>query len=181
MSIARQRQLIDDQISEILASIDEAKRNNAESFTIKQMERARKKLVDKLEKLNTQARKDNVINFEQLGVDKLFVDEAHNYKNLFLYTKMNNVGGISQTDSQKASDLFLKCCYLDEITGGKGTVFATGTPVSNTMVELYTMQRYLQYDDLVNMGLENFDSWASTFGETVTAMELSAERSRIYN
>lgn len=175
MSLERQKQLIDNQISEILTAIDEAKRNNAENFTIKQMEKTRKNLENKLEKLNSQARKDDVINFEQLGVDKLFVDEAHNYKNLFLYTKMHNVGGISQTDAQKSSDLFMKCRYLDEITGSKGIVFATGTPVSNSMVELYTMQRYLQYGDLVKMGLENFDNWASIFGETVTAMELSPE------
>lgn len=175
MSLERQKQLIDNQISEILTAIDEAKRNNAENFTIKQMEKTRKNLENKLEKLNSQARKDDVINFEQLGVDKLFVDEAHNYKNLFLYTKMHNVGGISQTDAQKSSDLFMKCRYLDEITGGKGIVFATGTPVSNSMVELYTMQRYLQYGDLVKMGLGNFDNWASIFGETVTAMELSPE------
>ena len=175
MSIERQQQLLEKQILDILNSIDEAKRNKAENFTIKQMEKARKNLLNKLEKLNKQERKDNVINFEQLGIDKIFVDEAHNYKNLFLYTKMHNVGGIGQTDAQKSSDLFMKCQYLDEITGGKGTVFATGTPVSNTMVELYTMQRYLQYSDLVKMGLSNFDDWASIFGETVTAMELSPE------
>ena len=175
MSIERQRQLIENQIFDILTGIDEAKRSKAENFTIKQMEKTRKALESKLEKLNSQERKDDVINFEQLGVDKLFVDEAHNYKNLFLYTKMHNVGGISQTDAQKSSDLYMKCRYLDEITGGKGIVFATGTPVSNSMVELYTMQRYLQYGDLVKMGLENFDNWASIFGETVTAMELSPE------
>ena len=175
MSIERQRQLIQNQISDILVGIEEAKRSKAENFTIKQMEKTRKALESKLEKLNSQERKDDVINFEQLGVDKLFVDEAHNYKNLFLYTKMHNVGGISQTDAQKSSDLYMKCRYLDEITGGKGIVFATGTPVSNSMVELYTMQRYLQYGDLVKMGLENFDNWASIFGETVTAMELSPE------
>ena len=175
MSIERQQELIENQISDILNAIDEAKRSKAENFTIKQMERTRKALESKLEKLNSQERKDDVINFEQLGVDKLFVDEAHNYKNLFLYTKMHNVGGISQTDAQKSSDLYMKCRYLDEITGGKGIVFATGTPVSNSMVELYTMQRYLQYGDLVNMGLEHFDNWASIFGETVTAMELSPE------
>ena len=175
MSIEKQRQLIENQIFDILTGIDEAKRSKAENFTIKQMEKTRKALESKLEKLNSQERKDDVINFEQLGVDKLFVDEAHNYKNLFLYTKMHNVGGISQTDAQKSSDLYMKCRYLDEITGGKGIVFATGTPVSNSMVELYTMQRYLQYGDLVKMGLENFDNWASIFGETVTAMELSPE------
>ena len=175
MSIERQQQLLEKQISDILNSIDEAKRNKAENFTIKQMEKARKNLLNKLEKLNNQERKDNVINFEQLGIDKMFVDEAHNYKNLFLYTKMHNVGGIAQTEAQKSSDLFMKCQYLDEITDGRGTVFATGTPVSNSMVELYTMQRYLQYSDLVEMGLVNFDDWASIFGETVTAMELSPE------
>lgn len=173
MSIDRQQELIVNQIDDILNAIDEAKRDKAENFTIKQMERTRKSLESKLEKLNSQTRKDDVINFEQLGVDKMFVDEAHNYKNLFLYTKMHNVGGISQTDAQKSSDLYMKCRYLDEITGGRGTVFATGTPVSNSMVELYTMQRYLQYGDLVKMGLENFDNWASIFGETVTAMELN--------
>ena len=175
MSIERQQQLIEKQIADIIAGIAEAKRNKAENFTIKQMEKTRKGLESKLEKLNSQERKDDVINFEQLGVDKIFVDEAHNYKNLFLYTKMHNVGGISQTDAQKSSDLYMKCHYMDEITDGRGVVFATGTPVSNSMVELYTMQRYLQYNDLVKMGLEHFDNWASIFGETVTAMELSPE------
>ena len=175
MSIERQQQLIEKQIADIIAGIAEAKRNKAENFTIKQMEKTRKGLESKLEKLNSQERKDDVINFEQLGVDKIFVDEAHNYKNLFLYTKMHNVGGISQTDAQKSSDLYMKCRYMDEITDGRGVVFATGTPVSNSMVELYTMQRYLQYNDLVKMGLEHFDNWASIFGETVTAMELSPE------
>ena len=175
MSLERQQELMEKQISDIVNAIDEAKRSKAENFTIKQMERTRKALESKLEKLNSQDRKDDVINFEQLGVDKLFVDEAHNYKNLFLYTKMHNVGGISQTDAQKSSDLYMKCRYLDEITGSKGIVFATGTPVSNSMVELYTMQRYLQYGDLAKMGLEHFDNWASIFGETVTAMELSPE------
>ena len=175
MSIERQQQLIEKQIADIIAGIAEAKRNKAENFTIKQMEKTRKGLESKLEKLNSQERKDDVINFEQLGVDKIFVDEAHNYKNLFLYTKMHNVGGISQTDAQKSSDLYMKCRYMDEITDGRGVVLATGTPVSNSMVELYTMQRYLQYNDLVKMGLEHFDNWASIFGETVTAMELSPE------
>ena len=177
MSIKRQKELINKQISDIIDSISEAKRNKAENFTIKQMEKTKKNLEIKLNKLNSQARKDNVIVFEQLGIDKMFVDEAHNYKNLFLYTKMHNVGGISQTDAQKSSDMFMKCRYLDEITNSKGVVFATGTPVSNSMVELYTMQRYLQYDDLVKMGLENFDNWASIFGETIQAMELSPEAS----
>lgn len=173
MSIERQQSLIQNQINSILLSIEDAKRDRAENFTIKQMEKTKKQLEVKLKELNKQNRKDDVIEFEQLGVDKLFVDEAHGYKNLFLYTKMHNVSGIAQTDAQKSSDMFMKCRYLDEITGGKGIVFATGTPVSNSMVELYTMQRYLQYDDLVKLKLENFDQWASTFGETITAMELS--------
>ena len=172
MSIERKQQLIEKQIADIIAGIAQAKRDKAENFTIKQLE-------SKLEKLNSQTRKDDVINFEQLGIDKIFVDEAHNYKNLFLYTKMNNVGGISQTDAQKSSDLYMKCRYMDEITEGRGVVFATGTPVSNSMVELYTMQRYLQYNDLRKMGLEHFDNWASIFGETVTAMELSPERNKL--
>jgi len=175
MSIERQQILLEDQITSILSAIEDAKRDRAENFTVKQMEKTRKSLEAKIEKLNKQERKDDVVNFEQLGVDKLFVDEAHNYKNLFLYTKMHNVSGIAQTDAQKSSDMFMKCRYLDEITGGKGIVFATGTPVSNSMVELYTMQRYLQYGDLVKLGLENFDNWASIFGETVTTMELNPE------
>ncbi|MBP3800212.1 MAG: DEAD/DEAH box helicase family protein, partial [Bacilli bacterium] len=175
MSIERQREQLEQQISDILKGIDMAKRERGENFTIKQLEKSRRILENKLEKLNTQDRKDDVITFEELGIDKLFVDEAHNYKNLFLYTKMRNVGGIAQTEAQKSSDLFMKCRYLDEITNGKGTVFATGTPVSNSMVELYTMQRYLQYDGLRNQGLEHFDNWASTFGETVTAIELAPE------
>ena len=175
MSIERQRKQLEQQISDILKGIDMAKRERGENFTIKQLEKSRRILENKLEKLNTQDRKDDVVTFEELGIDKLFVDEAHNYKNLFLYTKMRNVGGIAQTEAQKSSDLFMKCRYLDEITNGKGTVFATGTPVSNSMVELYTMQRYLQYDGLRNQGLEHFDNWASTFGETVTAIELAPE------
>lgn len=175
MSIERQQILLEDQITSILSAIEDAKRDRAENFTVKQMEKTRKSLEAKIEKLNKQERKDDVVNFEQLGVDKLFVDEAHNYKNLFLYTKMHNVSGIAQTDAQKSSDMFMKCRYLDEITGGKGIIFATGTPVSNSMVELYTMQRYLQYGDLVKLGLENFDNWASIFGETVTTMELNPE------
>ena len=175
MSYERQQVLIDNQIRTIINGIEEAKRNNAENFTIKQMEKTRRGLENKLEKLKADHRKDNVINFEQLGIDKMFVDEAHNYKNLFLYTKMRNVGGIAQTEAQKSSDLFMKCRYLDEITGGKGVVFATGTPVSNSMVELYTMQRYLQYAGLKENSLEHFDNWASTFGETVTAIELAPE------
>ena len=172
MSEERQEHLIRNQINSILDAIDEAKRDKAENFTIKQMEKSKRKLEDRLAKLNKRDRKDDVVTFEQLGVDKLFVDEAHGFKNLFLYTKMHNVGGIAQTEAQKSSDLFMKCRYMDEITGGRGVVFATGTPVSNSMVELYTMQRYLQYDDLVKAGLENFDNWASIFGETITAIEL---------
>lgn len=172
MSIERQQDIIESQISDIIDAMEEAKRDKAENFTIKQMERTKRKLEDRL---NNRDRKDDVVNFEQLGVDKLFVDEAHNFKNLFLYTKMNNVGGIAQTEAQKSSDLFIKCRYMDEITGGKGIVFATGTPVSNSMVELYTMQRYLQYDSLVKAGLDNFDDWASVFGETTTAIELAPE------
>ena len=175
MSIERQREQLEQQISDILKGIDMAKRERGENFTIKQLEKSRRILENKLEKLNAQDRKDDVVTFEELGIDKLFVDETHNYKNLFLYTKMRNVGGIAQTEAQKSSDLFMKCRYLDEITNGKGIVFATGTPVSNSMVELYTMQRYLQYDGLRNQGLEHFDNWASTFGETVTAIELAPE------
>ena len=175
MSVERQQEMLEQQIADLIKGIDEVKRNHGEKFTIKQLEKTRKGLENRLEKLNSQDKKDDVITFEQLGVDKLYVDEAHGFKNLFLYTKMRNVGGIAQTEAQKSSDLFMKCRYLDEITGGKGIVFATGTPVSNSMVELYTMQRYLQYNSLQKMQLEFFDSWASTFGETVTAIELSPE------
>jgi len=175
MSAERQIQLIDAQINDIVTEIEEFKRKNGDRHTIKQMMRTKKGLENKLEKLNNQSRKDNVITFEELGVDRLFVDEAHYYKNLYLYTKMRNVGGIAQTEAQKSSDLFLKCRYLDELTNNKGVIFATGTPISNSMVELYTMQRYLQYDTLKKYGLEHFDSWASTYGETVTAIELSPE------
>ena len=175
MSIERQQELLENQINEIVDGIKEAKEAHSENYTIKQMEKTKKSLETRLEKLNNQDRKDDVITFEELGVDKLFVDEAHNYKNLFLYTKMRNVGGIAQTEAQKSSDLFMKCRYLDEITCGKGTVFATGTPVSNSMVELYTMERYLQYDELKKENLEHFDQWASTFGENVTAVELAPE------
>ncbi len=175
ISEERQKILIENQISTIISSIEDAKRDKAENFTIKQMEKSKRKLEDKLENLNKRDRKDDVVTFEQLGVDKIFVDEAHGFKNLFLYTKMHNVGGIAQTEAQKSSDLFMKCRYLDEITGGRGIVFATGTPVSNSMVELYTMQRYLQYEDLIKSGLENFDNWASIFGETITAVELAPE------
>ena len=176
MSIERQKELLQKQISDIIESIKEEKNNgDGRSYSVKQLEKTRKGLENRLEKLNKQDKKDDVVVFEELGVDKLFVDEAHNYKNLFLYTKMRNVGGIAQTEAQKSSDLFMKCRYLDEITGGKGTVFATGTPVSNTMAELYTMQRYLQYDELKKHDLEHFDNWASTFGETITAIELAPE------
>ena len=175
MSIERQIALLEEQISDITKGIASEKSNRGENYTIKQMEKTRKSLETRLEKLHKEERKDDVVTFEELGVDKLFVDEAHNYKNLFLYTKMRNVGGIAQTEAQKSSDLFMKCRYLDEITGGKGSVFATGTPVSNSMAELYTMQRYLQYSGLKENSLEHFDNWASTFGETVTAIELATE------
>ena len=175
MSIERQITLLEEQINDITKGIASEKANKGENYTIKQMEKTRKSLETRLEKLHKEERKDDVVTFEELGVDKLFVDEAHNYKNLFLYTKMRNVGGIAQTEAQKSSDLFMKCRYLDEITGGKGSVFATGTPVSNSMAELYTMQRYLQYSGLKENSLEHFDNWASTFGETVTAIELAPE------
>ena len=176
MSVERQKAILQEQINDITSGIAEEKANKGEYYTIKQLEKTKRSLETRLEKLNKQERKDDVVTFEELGVDKLFVDEAHNYKNLFLYTKMRNVGGIAQTEAQKSTDLFMKCRYLDEITNGKGTVFATGTPVSNSMAELYTMQRYLQYDELKKNGLDHFDNWASTFGETVTAIELAPER-----
>ena len=175
LSRERQIALLEDQIADITYSIEAAKEEVGQQYTIKQMEKTKKTLKAKLEKLNDQTRKDDVVTFEQLGVDRLFVDESHFYKNLFLYTKMRNVAGISQTDAQKSSDMFMKCRYMDEITGGKGITFATGTPVSNSMTELYTIMRYLQYDTLMNMGMGHFDSWAATFGETVTAIELSPE------
>lgn len=175
MSVERQRIILEQQIDEITDGIRELKENRGENFSIKQLEKSRKSLKVKLQKLNDQSRKDDVVTFEELGVDRLFIDECHYYKNLYLYTKMRNVGGIAQTKAQKSSDLFMKCRYLDEITGGRGTVFATGTPISNSMVELYTIQRYLQYETLVGNGLQHFDSWASTFGETVTAYELKPE------
>lgn len=175
MSIERQRASLEQQENEITEGLAELKRNRGENFSIKQLERAKKSIRQKIEKLNDQSRKDDVVTFEELGVDRIFVDESHYYKNLFLYTKMRNVGGIAQTEAQKSSDLFMKCRYLDEITGGRGTVFATGTPISNSMVELYTIQRYLQYDTLLKNDLQHFDSWASTFGETVTAIELTPE------
>ena len=175
LSRERQIALLEDQIADITFSIESAKTQVGEQYTVKQMEKTKKSLKAKLEKLNDQTRKDDVVTFEQLGVDRLFVDESHYYKNLFLYTKMRNVAGISQTDAQKSSDMFMKCRYMDEITGGKGITFATGTPVSNSMTELYTIMRYLQYDTLMNMGMGHFDSWAATFGETVTAIELAPE------
>ena len=175
MSVERQRAILEQQLEEITDGITDMKRNRGDNFSIKQLEKTKKTLKLKLEKLNDQAKKDDVVTFEELGVDRIFVDESHYYKNLFLYTKMRNVGGIAQTEAQKSSDLYMKCRYLDEITGGRGTVFATGTPISNSMVELYTIQRYLQYNTLVRNGLQHFDAWASTFGETVTAVELTPE------
>lgn len=177
LSIERQQRMLEEQIEEIIDGIAEAKRNGGSRFTIKQMEKSKKSLQTKLSKLNDQSRKDDVVFFEELGIDRLFVDEADGYKNLYLYTKMRNVGGIAQTEAQKSSDMFMKCRYLDGMTGGKGVIFATGTPVSNSMVELYTMQRYLQYNTLVRNHLQHFDAWASTFGETVSAIELAPEGS----
>ena len=175
MSVERQRAILEQQIDEIMMGISEAKREKAENFTIKQMMKTQKGLQAKIDKLNDQSRKDDVVTFEELGVDRIFIDESHYFKNLFLYTKMRNVGGIAQTEAQKSSDLFMKCRYLDEITGGRGIVFATGTPISNSMVELYTIQRYLQMNALQEQGLQHFDSWAANYGETVTAIELSPE------
>ena len=175
VSIQRQRAILEQQMDEIIQGIREAKADKAENFTIKQMEKTRKGLQNKLDKLNDQSRKDDVVTFEELGVDRLFIDESHYYKNLFLYTKMRNVSGIAQTEAQKSSDLFMKCRYLDEITGGRGVVFATGTPISNSMVELYTIQRYLQMDALQEQGFQHFDAWAANYGETVTTIELAPE------
>ena len=177
VSAERQAAILQQQIDEIVFGIEEAKAAKAERYTVKQLERTRKSLEAKLEKLNDQSRKDDLVTFEELGVDRVFVDESHYFKNLFLATKMRNVGGIAQTEAQKSSDLFMKCRYLDEITGGRGVIFATGTPISNSMVELYTIQRYLQYSTLEEMGLIHFDDWASDFGETITAIELSPEGS----
>jgi N12 class adenine-specific DNA methylase len=177
MSLDFQREMLEEQLSELLLGISEAKQNKGDNFTVKQLEKSRKSLQLKLDKLNDQSRKDDLVTFEELGVDRLFVDESHGYKNLFLYTKMRNVGGIAQTDAQKSSDMFMKCRYLDKQTDGRGVIFATGTPISNSMVELYSIQRYLQYDSLREKGLHHFDAWASTFGETVTAIELSPEGS----
>ena len=175
MSVERQREQLQKQLDDIEMGIDEVQKSHGEQFTVKQLMKTRKGIEAKLKKLNDTKRKDTVIDFEQLGVDRLFIDESHFYKNLYLYTKMRNVGGIAQTEAQKSSDLFMKCRYLDEITGSRGTIFATGTPISNSMVEMYSVQRYLQYDTLAQNGLQHFDSWASTFGETVTALELAPE------
>ena len=175
ISIERQRAVLQQQLDDIIEGIAEAKRNRGDHFSVKQLEKTKKSLQTKLEKLNDQSRKDDVVTFEELGIDRLFIDESHYYKNLYLYTKMRNVGGIAQTEAQKSSDLFMKCRYLDEITGGRGVVFATGTPISNSMVELYTIQRYLQYRTLQEHDLQHFDAWASMFGETVTAVELTPE------
>ena len=175
MSIERQRAILEQQLDEIISGIADLKANRGENFSVKQLEKSKKAIKLKLDKLNDQSRKDDVVTFEELGCDRLFIDESHYYKNLFLYTKMRNVGGIAQTEAQKSSDLFMKCRYLDELTGGRGTAFATGTPISNSMVELYTIQRYLQYNTLQRNNLQHFDAWASTFGETVTAVELTPE------
>ena len=175
MSVERQREQLQRQLDNIEMGIDEVQKSHGEQFTVKQLMKTRKGIEAKLKKLNDTKRKDTVIDFEQLGVDRLFIDESHFYKNLYLYTKMRNVGGIAQTEAQKSSDLFMKCRYLDEITGSRGTIFATGTPISNSMVEMYSVQRYLQYDTLARNGLQHFDSWASTFGETVTALEFAPE------
>ena len=171
LSPERQRAVIREQISGVIAAIADAKANDGEKYTIKQMEKTKKSLEAKLEKLAAKEKKDNVVTFEELGVDRIFVDEAHSFKNLFLATKMRNVAGISQTDAQKSSDMFAKCRYMDELTGGRGTTFAAGTPVSNSMVELYTMMRYLQFDTLEENGHRHFDAWAADFGEKVTAMD----------
>ena len=175
LSPERQKAIVERQIDDITLALADARSEDSRSFTVKQMEKTKKTLEAKLQKLNDQTRKDDVVTFEELGVDRLFVDESHFYKNMFLYTKMRNIAGIAQTDAQKSSDMFAKCQYLDELTGGKGVTFATGTPVSNSMVELYTIMRYLQYDTLQKMGLSHFDDWAASFGETVTAIELSPE------
>lgn len=175
MSLGRQIYYLEREKEGILAGIEELKASGGERFSVKQMERARKSIQLKLDKLNDQSRKDDVVTFEELGIDRLFIDEAHYYKNLAAFSKMRNVGGISQTEAQKSSDLYMKCRYLDELTGGRGVVFATGTPIANTMVEMYTMQKYLQYGLLEEKGLLHFDAWASTFGETITAIELAPE------
>ena len=175
MSVERQKTLLESQLMDISRGIEDLKNHNGEKFSIKMLVKTQKSIEKKLEKLNDREKKDDVITFEELGVDRLFVDEAHYYKNLYLYTKMRNVSGVAATEAQKSSDLYMKCRYLDELTKGKGVVFATGTPISNSMTELYTMQRYLQYNDLLKSGLQHFDAWASTFGETVTAIEIAPE------
>lgn len=175
ISKERQQRMLEEQIADISAGIAEVKSSKGERFTIKQLEKTKKSLEARLDKLTASERKDDVVTFEQLGVDRMFVDESHNYKNLFLYTKMRNVAGLTTTDAQKSSDMFMKCRYLDEITGNRGVIFATGTPISNSMTELYTIQRYLQYDRLQQMGMGHFDCWASRFGETTTALELAPE------
>ena len=175
LSAERQARIIEDQIEEIEKAIAEAKEQSGEHFTVKQMEKTRKTLEVKLKKLQSTDRKDDVVTFEQLGVDRLFVDESQNYKNLYLYTKMRNVAGLSTSEAQKSSDMFGKCRYLDEVTGGRGVIFATGTPISNSMTEMYTLMRYLQYSTLQQKQLTHFDAWASTFGETTTAIELAPE------
>ena len=175
MSIERQQMILMQQMDEITEGIADLKRNRGDRFSVKQLEKTKRSLKLKLDKLNDQSRKDDTVTFEELGIDRLFIDESHYYKNLYLYTKMRNVGGIAQTEAMKSSDLFMKCRYLDELTGGRGTVFATGTPISNSMVELYTIQRYLQYATLQKYDLQHFDSWAAMYGETVTAIELTPE------
>ena len=175
LSIERQIAMLEDQLHEIMAGIEEMKYNKGERFSVKQMQKTKKQIQAKLAKLNDQSRKDDVVTFEELGVDKLMIDEAHYYKNLAAFSKMRNVGGISQTEAQKSSDLYMKCRYLDDLTDGHGIVFATGTPISNTMIEMYTMQKYLQYKMLKDNGMIHFDCWASNFGETVTAIELAPE------
>ena len=175
ISLERQKRLIREQIQEITDGIKEVESSGGEHFTVKQLERTKKGLEARLEKLQANHRKDDVIAFEELGVDRIFVDESDTYKNLFLYTKMRNVAGLSTSDAQRASDMFAKCRYLDEITGNRGSIFATGTPISNSMTEMYSIQRYLQFDRLKEMGMAHFDCWASRFGETVTALELAPE------
>ncbi len=175
LSTERQMAMIERQIAEIEMAIESLKAENGERYSIKQMEKTKKSLSARLSRLNDSSRKDNVVTFEQLGVDRLFVDESHNYKNLFLYTKMRNVAGIAQTEAQKSSDMFAKCQYMDELIGGKGITFATGTPISNSMTELYTNMRYLQYNTLQRLGLGHFDSWAASFGETQTAIDIACQ------
>lgn len=177
MSKERQEKILEQQINDLTLSINDLRNNDGEYYSIKQLEKKQEKIEEKLKRLNDQSKKDDIVTFEQLGCDRIFVDEAHYFKNLFIFTKMRNVGGIAQTEAQKSSDLFMKCRYLDELTGGKGVIFATGTPISNSMVEMYTMQRYLQYNTLEKAGLVQFDAWASTFGETVASIELDLDGS----